>query len=67
MLGDFACFCQLDFSFNINFLKKQEGPRALDRSPESWPHKMMNWPVAKDISFKDNSIFSIGGHFVQLS
>ena len=26
----------------------------------------MYWPVAKEISFKDISIFSSGGHVVQL-
>ena len=41
---------------------KQEGPRALDHSPESWQR-----PVAKEISLKDISIFSSGGHVVQLS
>ena len=28
---------------------------------------MMYWPVAKEISLKDISIFSSGGHVVQLS
>ena len=32
---------------------KQEGPRALDHSPESW--RMIFWPVAKEISFEDIS------------
>ena len=28
---------------------------------------MIFWPVVKEILFKDISIFSFGGHFVQLS
>ena len=41
--------------------------RALDRSPESClAYKMMHLPVAKEISFKDISIVSSGGHVVQL-
>ena len=44
-------------------IRKQKGPRALDNSPE----EMMFWPVTKEISFQDISIFSSGGHFVQPS
>ena len=41
---------------------------AMDRSPESWPHElMMYWPVAKEIRFKDISIFSSGSHVDQAS
>ena len=41
---------------------------ALDRSPESClAFKMMHWTVAIEMSFKDISIFSSGGHVVQLS
>ena len=45
--------------------KKQECPRALDRSPGS--RHMMYWSVAKEISLKDISIFSSGDDVVQLN
>ena len=52
------------------FSQKYEtrGPWPLDRSPESW-HRMrlMHWPVVKEISFKNISIFSAVGHVVQPS
>ena len=55
-------------AFFFNTVKKHEGPRALDRSPESWHIRWcIDWPVAKEISFKDISIFSSSGHVVQLS
>ena len=42
--------------------------RALDCSPESWHIRWcLDWPVAKEILSKDISIFSYGGHVVQLS
>ena len=43
---------------------KQEGPGSPIRVLK---HKMVYWHVDKEISFKDNSIFSSGGHVVQLS
>ena len=48
---------------------RQEGPRALDRSPESW--HTSRWLLACSygdmIWFKDISIFSSGSHVVQPS
>ena len=43
---------------------EQEGPGSPTRV---LAHKMVYWPADKDISFKDNSIFSSVGHVVQLS
>ena len=65
-----GALCSIPFNLvcNMTTFRKQEDPRALDRSPESWHIlKMVYWHVAKEISIKDISIFSSGGHVVQLS
>ena len=54
-----SCYAHL----RMTVYNGQEGPRALDRSPESWH---MFWPVAKEISFKAISMFHSGGHVVKL-
>ena len=58
------CQSVLNLQMHIKQNKRALGPWIIHLI---LAYKMMYWPVAKEISFKVISIFSSGGHVVQLS